>query len=265
MTRVASLGMYDFPWLVDATDALWAELRASLRAAGTADVPERLDRSRPVRAIWRDPELLLGQTCGYPLLTELADAVRLVATPAYGFPGCDGVLHRSFVVVRTDDPARSVAAMRGRRCAINGRDSNTGMNVLRALLAPLAGRRPFFTSVIETGAHLDSLRAVQAGRADLAAIDCVTYGLAARRQPALLHGVRILAETAATPGLPFVTAVGTSAADLAALRSALAEAAGGPAAAALGWSGIEIPDVADYASIAALEREATAAGYRVLA
>jgi hypothetical protein len=142
MTRAASLGMYELPWLIEATDALWAELRPALRAANVAGVPDALDRSRPLAALWRDPALLLGQACGYPLVTELAGAVQVVATPVYAFPGCAGPMHRSFVLVRADDPAPSLAALRGRRCALNGRDSNTGMNLLRALVAPLAQNQP---------------------------------------------------------------------------------------------------------------------------
>ncbi len=138
MTRVASLGMYDFPWLREATDAFWGLMRDGLREAGVDGVPDELERERPLREIWRDPNLLLAQTCGYPLVTELAGRVRLVATPIYDLPGCDGVLHRSFVVVRADDPARELADLRGRRCAVNGFDSNTGMNLLRAAIAPLA-------------------------------------------------------------------------------------------------------------------------------
>ena len=265
MKRVATLGMYDFPWLREATDALWAELRERLRAAGMADVPDALDRTRSLREIWRDPALLLAQTCGYPLVTELSGLVQVVATPIYDFPGCEGVLHRSFVVVRGDEPARSLAAMRGRRCAINGRDSNTGMNLLRVLVAPLAGGRRFFSEVIETGAHLESLRAVREGRADVAAIDCVTFGLASRHQPALLVGIRVLTETTATPGLPFVTSITTPTTDLAALRYALAGTVGGPAGAAVGVLSIEILDVMSYASVVALEREALATEYGTLA
>ncbi len=265
MTRTASLGMYDFSWLAAEHDALWADLRSHLRAAGIADLPETLDRHRPLRAIWRDPALLLAQTCGYPLLTEFAGALRVVAAPVYDFPGCEGVLHRSFVVVRDTETVKSLAALRGRRCAVNGRDSNSGMNLLRALVAPLAGGRAFFSSVLETGAHLESLRAVCEGAADVAAIDCVTHGLAARHRPDLLEGTRILAQTAATPSLPFVTALGTPDAELAALRSVLAEIAGGPSASPLGWSGIEILDLAAYAPVTALEHEAQAAGYFVLA
>ena len=265
MTRTASLGMYEFPWLIEATDALWAERRPALRAAGGAGGPNALDRSRPLAAIWRDPALLLAQTCGYPLVTQLAGAVQVVATPVYAFPGCAGPMHRSFVLVQADEPASSLTALRGRRCALNGRESNTGMNLLRALVAPLAQGRPFFASVIETGSHLGSIEAVRAGRADVAAVDCVTYGLIERDRPALLRGLRVLVETAATPSLPLITSVRTSPADLSALRSILDRAACGPAAAALGWSGIEVLDEAAYSVIAALDREAASAGYPELA
>jgi ABC-type phosphate/phosphonate transport system substrate-binding protein len=164
MTRVASLGMYDYPWLAATNDALWATLRSELRATGVVDVPEVLDNQRPLRAIWRDPALLLAQACGYPLLTEFAGTLCFVATPVYVFPGCDGALHRSLVIVREDEPATSLPGFRGCRCAINGCDSNTGMNLLRALVAAHAGGRPFFADVLETGAHLESLRAVRRPR-----------------------------------------------------------------------------------------------------
>lgn len=265
MTRVASLGMYDFPWLAEATDALWAELRDALRGAGLGGVPDALDRERPLRAIWRDPALLLGQTCGYPLMTELSDTLQVVATPVYDLPGCHGASHRSFVVVPADEPAELLGQMRGRRCAINGRDSNTGMNLLRALIAPLAGGRRFFAAVIETGAHLESLRAVREGRADLAAIDCVTHGLTALHRPELLAGTRVLTETRASPALPFVTATGAPPAEPAALRAALGQAVRRPAAALLRLADIAVLDRDAYAPVLALEQEALAAGYPVLA
>jgi ABC-type phosphate/phosphonate transport system substrate-binding protein len=265
VTRVASLGMYDFPWLREATDALWVLLRDSLRRAGVEGVPDALDRSRPVREIWRDPNLLLAQTCGYPLVTELVGVVRLVATPVYHLPGCEGGLHRSFVVVRADDPAQALADLRGRRCAVNAFHSNTGMNLLRAAVAPLAGGGRFFGSVVETGAHLNSLRAVREDFADVAAIDCVVYGLATRHQPQVLTGTRVLTETATTPGLPFVTARATSDLELQALRAALAATAGLPAAVSVGLGGFQAMDVGDYDVVSALERGAVRARYPCLA
>jgi ABC-type phosphate/phosphonate transport system substrate-binding protein len=260
----ASLGMYDAPWLRDANDRLWAVVRDALRRS-LADVPAALDRGRDLRTIWRDPKLLLAQTCGYPLLTELEGAVRLVATPHYAWPGCDGPLYCSFVVVRAGARYAALADLRGARCAINGTDSQSGMNALRALVAPLAEGGRFFGSVIETGGHLRSLDAVRDGSADLAAIDCVTHGLTARHRPEQLAGTRVLMRTATAPGLPFITAAGVGEAEIAALRTALAASIAAGAGEALGLVGMSVLTLRDYAPIAAMEAGAAAAGYPVLA
>ena len=206
----------------------------------------------------------MAQTCGYPLLTEFAGALRLVATPVYEFAGCDGALHRSFVIVREDEPATSLSGFRGSRCAINARNSNTGMNLLRASVAPHAGGGPFFAAVLETGTHLESLRAVQEGRADLAAIDCVTHGLTARHRPELLEGTRVLTMTDSTPGLPFVTAPSTEPSEINALRAALANASRTSAATDLGLMDVAVLELDSYTLALAFEQKAVAAGYPVL-
>ena len=257
--RAVSLAMYDPPWLQAETDALWTALRPRLPYA---DVPDRLDRSRDLHAVLTDPALLLGQTCGYPLLNALSGQVQLVATPVYDVEGCDGPTYCSFLVVRDVEPARRLDELRGRVAAVNGWDSNSGHNVFRAAVAPLAKSGRFFGSVLVTGAHLESLAAIRAGRADVAAIDCVTHGLAARHRPELLAGTRVLGRTAATPSLPFVTARATPAAEVSKLRQALASVLPVPA---LGLIGVEWLSWADYAPISELERAALRDGYPRLA
>jgi ABC-type phosphate/phosphonate transport system substrate-binding protein len=132
MRRVASLGMYDSFWLAPANDALWRAIAAQLRRAGMTDVPAALDRDRPLNTTLRDPDVLLGHTCGYPLMTSLRGRVRVVATPCFDLSGCEGAWHRSLIVVAAGSAARSLEDLRGGVAAINGPDSNTGMNLLRA-------------------------------------------------------------------------------------------------------------------------------------
>lgn len=262
---IASLGMYDLPWLTAVTDALWAALRDRLRAAGMDGVPDALDRSRPVADIWRDADLLLAQSCGYPLVTSLRDAVRLVGTPCYDLPGCDGPDYCSFIVVACDNAAQSIAGLREARAAINGWDSQSGMSALRAVVAPLAEGRPFFREVVVTGAHLHSLDAVRDGSADVAALDCVTWGLTAAGQPGRLDGLRVLGRTPATRGLPLVTAVGRSDRTVAMLRDGWAAVMADPALAgvrtALCLAGISPASLADYAPISAMREMAEALVY----
>lgn len=219
--RIAALPMYDFPELRSAHDALWRALAAALLANGVPDAPLQLQRAASYREIWRDPSLLFGQTCEYPMTRSLAGTLTLVATPRYSAPGCEGAFYRSAIVVRAQDPADSLAEFRGRCCVVNEIDSNSGMNLLRAAVAPLARGTRFFASVHLSGSHRQSVQMVAAGEADIAAIDCVTLAHLQRFHPALLAQVRTLCWTPRSPSLPFVTARSTDERTLRALRSAL--------------------------------------------
>src|SRR5271154_3873989 len=106
-TSVAVLPMYDFPWTAEANDALWAGMAARLEEAGV-EAPKTLTRGGDLDAQWRDPRLVFGQTCGYPYVSGLKEAVALIAAPLYAFPGCDGAWHRSYVVRRASDPRRAL-------------------------------------------------------------------------------------------------------------------------------------------------------------
>ncbi len=206
MTRIAALPMYDLAEMREANDAFWAEIASRLVARGLADVPVGLTRGVNLHGLWNDSRLLLSQTCGYPLATSLRGKVALVATPCYAAEGCDGPNGRSAIIVRAADRAAVLADVRGHVCAVNSPDSNSGMNLLRAAIAPLAGGKPFFASVKMTGGHSESARAVAEGEADVAAIDCVTWSLLNRHRPGLTKILRVLAWTKATAWLPFITA-----------------------------------------------------------
>src|SRR5262245_50561849 len=133
MPMTAGLPMYDPPELHAAVDAWWQGLARAFRAEGIPDVPDRLDRGRLAHDLWAVPDLLIAQSCGYPLLRDFAGRLRYVATPRYAAPGCEGVSYCSWIVVAADSDARSIADLRHRRCSINGRDSHSGFNALRAL------------------------------------------------------------------------------------------------------------------------------------
>jgi ABC-type phosphate/phosphonate transport system substrate-binding protein len=264
---IAALPMYDPPELQAANDALWAAIAARLESDGL-DTPQRLTRGLPLEGVWSDPGLLLAQTCGYPLMTTLRDRVCVVATPRYGAPGCDGPFHRSAVVVRQNDLAASLADLRGRRYALNDLASNTGMNLMRSLIAPLAGGEAFFGAVTVTGAHAASAEAVAVGEADVAAIDCVTFALLQRLRPAVTRPLRVLAWTASSPGLPLITAVATSAGARAAVSRALADTVRDPSLREtreeLLLEGFEFLAASCYDAVLDLERSAVAHGYPVL-
>lgn len=266
---IASLAMYDLPWLRAANDGLWHAVARHLRNAGEEQVPEQLTRGHDLDAVWRSPDLLLGQTCGYPLMTGLRDAVQLVATPCYSADGCVGPTHRSAILVRADHPAQTLADLRGLRLGVNDPCSNSGMNLLRAAIAPLAAGGRFFGEVVATGAHARSFAAVLSGRIDTAAIDAVTLAHLRRRYPRRSGGLRILAWTPPSPALPLVTAAATATSTVAALRRALAAVAADsairPILDVLAITGFAELTIADYQPVLALQRDAVAAGYPELA
>jgi ABC-type phosphate/phosphonate transport system substrate-binding protein len=265
----ASLGMYDLPELATATDAWWTGLRRHFADQGFRDLPAALNRSGdPVERL-KAEGLLFAQTCGFPLTHKLKDHVQLLATPRYAVAGCVGATYVSWIVVRQDDPAKSLADVRGRRVAYNDDGSQSGYNTLRAMLAPLADGGRFLGAAIESGAHRKSLALVKAGEADVAAIDCVTFALIARAAPREVQGIRVLRASGTAPGLPYVTASATTPAEVRRLQAGIAAAFADPALAqtraALALDGCEILPRAAYEVVPAMESAAIAAGYPRLA
>jgi len=262
---VASLMMYDNPDVARrANDALWVALRDRMRAKGF-ETPDALDRTGSHESYWLRPELGFAQTCGYPYVSELKGKVRLVATPVFNYPGGKGARRASYIVVREDDPAQSVGDVAGYRAAVNDWLSNSGMNLFRSAVAPYAKDGRFFSDVLITGGHIDSIAAIRDGRADVAAIDSISWGMHARHAPEKIAGVRIIGETPMGPGLPYIVRASASDAEVAALRESLAEIISdpdnAPALDTLGLVGIEVLSDADYAELEAFATDAARLGY----
>ncbi len=88
------------------TQALWQTVQSLLDERGVmvAGDPPAADPG-DLLAHWRQPTLLLSQTCGYPLVTQLPE-VQTVGCFHYAAPGCEGRRYRSLLVVREADSHR---------------------------------------------------------------------------------------------------------------------------------------------------------------
>ena len=212
---IASLPMYDWPEVREATDAWWAGIARHLHIAGT------LQHGGDHIASWRSPDLLFSQTCGYPFTHEFSGKLKLVATPHYGVDGCRGANYRSMVFARENRPPES---FRGATAAVNNPDSMSGMLALQLVFAPYAKDGHFFAGAVETGGHIASLLAVRDGKADICATDSVCAAMARAYRPDYLEGLVEIARSPEVPGLPYVTVAG----DAAILRHALSEAFADP-------------------------------------
>ena len=249
-TRLASLPMYCEDEVRPATERWWAGLARHLRECGVEGVPETLTWPDDYHRHWRSQGLLFSQTCGYPYVNVLGPAVRLVATPCYDAPGCEGPTYGAHVIVRESVSARSVAALRGSRLAANGTGSYSGYHVWRSMLP--AGDDPpsFFGEIVASGSHRASIRCVAAGEADACAVDCVTHALLSDQAPETLRGTRILTSSPTAPALPYVTAAATPDEEIAkmreGLRAAIADPSLAPARKELRLTGASVLTDEDY-------------------
>src|SRR5471032_51604 len=257
-SHIAELLMYVAPEPIRQANERWLAL-----------ILERLNSTRleaqnlSLPDIWLSPDLLLTQTCGYPLMTALRGQVRVVGRPRYELPDANGGNHCSLLISRADDARRTLPAFFDSRGVINGEDSNSGMNLLRHRLAPLHREGRFFASVGISGSHRESLRWLRDDLADLAAIDSVTFAYLARHAEAEVAGLRVIARSAFSPTLPYITAASASDEQIERLRRVMNEALR------------ELPDVAeilglrevlpatesDYQIVLDYQQEAEALGY----
>ncbi|MEO6299981.1 MAG: PhnD/SsuA/transferrin family substrate-binding protein, partial [Paracoccaceae bacterium] len=74
------------------------------------------------------------------------------------------------------------------------------------------------TPYLRSGGHLLSAKAVAEGRADIAAIDAVTWKMITRWET-FANGLKVVGQTDPTPGLPYIATTGTDAAALFAVIS----------------------------------------------
>lgn len=197
---IASLMMYARPELAAPHARYWALIRAALAQRGI-DSPERLANEAEEFAVWRDPGLVTSQTCGMPYRLWLHDEVQLVGTPDYGLEHCPPGYYRSPVVVRADDPRAGLQEFSAARLAYNVTHSQSGFASIYNTVQPMGF---WFADRVETGGHHASAKAVAEGRADLAALDAVTWALI-QRYDSFADRLRVLEWTTPTPGLPYIT------------------------------------------------------------
>lgn len=261
--------LYDWPEI----HAAWTTFRArwldGILARGVRTL------ARTGAEIGGDPawmsDRIVDQTCGYPYITVHSGWARLIATPHYDAMGCSGPDYRSWIIVRADCPARTLADMRGTRAAYNERRSQSGYNTFRNAVARLQSRpgAGFFSSVERSGSHARSLAWIAEGRVDCAAIDAVCWALTRVHRPRLAGALRALEPTPPAPGLPFICSRRYSDRDVGAIREALAEVLADPALDSIRdqllITGSSILDDDAYEACRAMARDAAARGYPALA
>jgi ABC-type phosphate/phosphonate transport system substrate-binding protein len=195
---IASLPMYDRPETAATNDKLWALVRERLGFG-----PETLNRDGDIWDHWQSPDLVLSQTCGMPYRTGLHGKVAIVGTPDHGLQGLAAGYYRSVLVAHKDDRRNEFSAFQGATLAYNGTTSQSGW------AAPLNHAADLGIKLAigpKTGAHAHSARAVAERRAEIAALDMVSWEML-RRWDGFSQDLKIVGVTPETPALPFITAL----------------------------------------------------------
>ena len=195
----ASLPMYDRPATKDANQRFWNLIRSRLQDLGI-DAPARLSTNTEGAEFWTAKDMLFSQTCGMPYRTKLYDKVKIAGTPDYGIENCPPGYYRSVLIKHKSDPRSSLDEFSGKRVALNGFNSQSGFAALADAINNMDTR---FSQCLVTGAHANSVAAVADGKADIAAIDIITWRLLAREKD-VTEDVEVFAQTDPTPGLPFI-------------------------------------------------------------
>jgi ABC-type phosphate/phosphonate transport system substrate-binding protein len=168
--------------------------------------------------LWRHPALVFGQTCWGPMTNGLEAEVIVIGQPDYsGMEGCGGPCYSSVIVMRRADAPGGKACiapesgqaliplgcLRGSHFAFNSTGSLSGYLALLQDLNAIGDSIALFGSLMPTGSHRASIRAVASGAADCAAIDVRSWLLARRYEPAAQRLVPV-GWTARRKGLPFI-------------------------------------------------------------
>lgn len=201
---IANLIMYNRPELADAHNQYWALIRQHLATAGI-DSPVHLSQNSAQNSdefsVWKDPHLVLSQTCGMPYRKFLHGEVKLVGTPDFAIDGCPPGYYRSEVIVHASDQRTNLNAFRSDVFAFNQKISQSGY---AAMYTHTTAHDFWFDNKIEVGSHLEAARAVAEKRAAIASIDAVTWRLIKNYEP-FATNLKVIARTDPTPGLPYIT------------------------------------------------------------
>jgi len=203
---IASLPMYDWPETSDYTDQFWKNLATAL-LPNCESVPANLTRSN-IHKQWQRDDLLLSQTCVFPLVTVLPSDTTVVGTPTYNVDMSQNGQYASVLLVNQSESRKELSSFSGAVLAYNSVDSQSGFNALRSLLVDeclIDQKKPvFFSKAIPTGSHRMSIEAVASGVAQICAVDPVSWALT-QRYDRNAKKVNVLGHTAFAPALPLIT------------------------------------------------------------
>lgn len=272
MALIASTRMYD---VAPAAQAAWHALLHAAHARAGLDV-RFIEHGwpTPIGELWERPGLCGAFMCGWPyaMALQAGRAYTAIAGVVPDWPAYQGLpRYRSEFLVRASSPWQTLADAAGHRYGWMVRDSQSGWNAPRAVLAGLAqdGRPLFAQSLGPYGNPRGLLRALADDAIDLTAVDGWYLDLLRAHDPDALAGLRTLACTPWTPNPLLVAGPDVDSATAARLSQALAGLHHDPQGMSLlrqaHVARFVAPEPGRYMQLLDMEREACARGYPQIA
>ena len=157
-------------------------------------------------------EIQILWLCGLPYVFKIdteRPKLELLAAPVPTGSRYDGQpVYFSDFVVHRQSAFREFSDLRGRSWAFNESRSHSGYNIVRAHLSGLTAGQKFFARIVESGAHVNSLRMILAGHVDVAAIDSTVLEWVVREQPEIAERIRVIETLGPSPIPPWVVSAG---------------------------------------------------------
>ena len=146
-----------------------------------------------------------GFVCGLPYTHRHADnkydllAIPVMALKAGTWPDTGGYenvpgKYFSYTIVRKDSGLKRWTDLKGKRYAYNDQNSNSGYNMPRYKLVQLGARRweDYFSSIVVSGSHEESIRMVSEGLVDASSVDSLVLDYDRHIGDRHAHNVRII-------------------------------------------------------------------------
>ena len=230
VSAVASFPWYFFRPIAREYDVFWDHLRDAIAKRNVFDldeIPTGLESAYDFRAHWANPDLFLSQCCGYHIATRVRN-LKVVAAPVFTLTGVPPGMYRSVIVKRRGRPGRELADFRGMTIAYNEDQSYSGYTALLCAIPEPLLRTGFFGRNQRTESHFASIEAIIKGKADVAAIDEVSYQIITEHFPELGTETEVVKATESAMAPPYVTSHKRSQVQVDAMRDALVELSESP-------------------------------------
>ena len=147
----------------------------------------------------------VGFICGLPYIIERDQsppAIELLVAPIMkDIKYNSKPIYYSYIITHKDSKFNKFSDLKGSRFIYNDEISNSGYNMPRAHLIELGETSGFFSQVIRSGSHEESIRMVAIGEVDASAADSLVYDYDKVNNPRFISQTKII-KTLGPAGIP---------------------------------------------------------------